>query len=132
MGRPPSPTPAQQKEATRRRAQSAKLHELADSCDRSISTMRRAPRRLNHILVAIGSRRKPDVGNIAPRSVDLTTGDRLPSAMCQLAESRGSFHGDFATLSGMALMRLNSRAVKAAELLHVEKRPCGLPFRHRS
>jgi len=40
MGRPP----AQQKEATRRRAQVATLQELADSCDRSISTMRRATR----------------------------------------------------------------------------------------
>jgi DNA invertase Pin-like site-specific DNA recombinase len=44
MGRPPSLTPAQQKEATRRRAQGAKLKELADSYDRSISTMRRATR----------------------------------------------------------------------------------------
>jgi DNA invertase Pin-like site-specific DNA recombinase len=42
MGRPPSLTPAQQKEATRRRAQGATLQELADSCDRSIATMRRA------------------------------------------------------------------------------------------
>jgi DNA invertase Pin-like site-specific DNA recombinase len=42
MGRPPSLTPAQQKEATRRRAQGATLQELADSYDRSISTMRRA------------------------------------------------------------------------------------------
>jgi DNA invertase Pin-like site-specific DNA recombinase len=41
MGRPPSLTPAQQKEATRRRAQGATLQELADSYDRSISTMRR-------------------------------------------------------------------------------------------
>jgi DNA invertase Pin-like site-specific DNA recombinase len=41
MGRPPS---AQQKEATRRRAQGATLQELADSYDRSISTMRRATR----------------------------------------------------------------------------------------
>jgi hypothetical protein len=31
MGRPPSLTPAQQKEATRRRAQGATLQELADS-----------------------------------------------------------------------------------------------------
>ena len=37
MGRPPSLTPAQQKEATRRRAQSATLQELADSYDRSIA-----------------------------------------------------------------------------------------------
>src|SRR5271155_5026206 len=46
MGRPPSPTfpEAQQKEATRRRAQGATLQELADSYDRSISTMRRATR----------------------------------------------------------------------------------------
>jgi DNA invertase Pin-like site-specific DNA recombinase len=45
MGRPhSSPQPAQQKEATRRRAQGATLQELADSYDRSISTMRRATR----------------------------------------------------------------------------------------
>jgi DNA invertase Pin-like site-specific DNA recombinase len=44
MGRPPSLTPAQQKEATRRCAQGATLQELADSYDRSISTMRRATR----------------------------------------------------------------------------------------
>jgi DNA invertase Pin-like site-specific DNA recombinase len=44
MGRPPSLTPAQQKEATRRRAQGATLQELADSYDRSISTMRRVTR----------------------------------------------------------------------------------------
>jgi Resolvase, N terminal domain len=44
MGCPPSLTPAQQKEATRRRAQGATLQELADSYDRSISTMRRATR----------------------------------------------------------------------------------------
>jgi DNA invertase Pin-like site-specific DNA recombinase len=44
MGRPPSLTPAQQKEATRRRVQGATLQELADSYDRSISTMRRATR----------------------------------------------------------------------------------------
>jgi DNA invertase Pin-like site-specific DNA recombinase len=37
-------TPAQQKEATRRRAQGATLQELADSYDRSISTMRGATR----------------------------------------------------------------------------------------
>ena len=37
-------TPAQQKEATRRRAQGATLQELANSYDRSISTMRRATR----------------------------------------------------------------------------------------
>jgi DNA invertase Pin-like site-specific DNA recombinase len=44
MGRPPSLTSAQQKEATRRRARGATLQELADSYDRSISTMRRATR----------------------------------------------------------------------------------------
>jgi hypothetical protein len=44
IGRPPSLTPKQQKEATRRRAQGATLQELADSHDRSISTMRRATR----------------------------------------------------------------------------------------
>jgi DNA invertase Pin-like site-specific DNA recombinase len=44
MGRPPSLTPAQQKEATRRRGQGATLQELADSYDRSISTMRRTTR----------------------------------------------------------------------------------------
>src|SRR5690242_12252475 len=44
MGRPPSLAPEQQKEATRRRAQGATLQELADSYDRSISTMRRATR----------------------------------------------------------------------------------------
>jgi hypothetical protein len=40
----PLPSPAQQKETTRRRAQSATLQELADSYDRSISTMRRNTR----------------------------------------------------------------------------------------
>src|ERR1700720_2055086 len=44
MGRPPSLTSAQQKEAIRRRAQGATLRELADSYDRSIATMRRATR----------------------------------------------------------------------------------------
>jgi DNA invertase Pin-like site-specific DNA recombinase len=44
MGRPPSLTPEQQKEASRRRAEGATLQELADSYDRSISTMRRATR----------------------------------------------------------------------------------------
>src|SRR3954467_2798408 len=44
MGRPPSLTAAQQREATRRRAEGATLQELADSYDRSISTMRRAIR----------------------------------------------------------------------------------------
>jgi DNA invertase Pin-like site-specific DNA recombinase len=44
MGRPPSLTPAQQKVATRRRAQGATLQELADSYGRSISTIRRVTR----------------------------------------------------------------------------------------
>jgi DNA invertase Pin-like site-specific DNA recombinase len=44
MGRPRSLTPAQQKEASKRRAEGATLQELADSYDRSISTMRRATR----------------------------------------------------------------------------------------
>ena len=45
MGRPPTlTTPAQHKKATRRRAQGATLQELADSYDRSTSTMRRATR----------------------------------------------------------------------------------------
>src|SRR5271156_5290011 len=44
MGRPPSLTPAQQKKATRRRAQGATFRELADSYDRSVATMRRATR----------------------------------------------------------------------------------------
>jgi DNA invertase Pin-like site-specific DNA recombinase len=44
MGRPPSLTAAQQKEATRRRAQGATLQELADSYGRSIATMRRSTR----------------------------------------------------------------------------------------
>src|ERR1700730_10368539 len=44
MGRPPSLTPAQQKEATRRRAQGATLQELADSYNVGISTIRRATR----------------------------------------------------------------------------------------
>jgi hypothetical protein len=44
MGRPPTLNPAQQKEATRRRAQGATLQELAKSYDRSISTMRRVTR----------------------------------------------------------------------------------------
>jgi len=47
MGRPPSLTSEQQKEATRRRAQGATLQELADSYDRSISTMRRATTQRN-------------------------------------------------------------------------------------
>src|SRR5271168_3796101 len=44
MGRPPALTPSQQKEATRRRARGATLHELAKSYNRSIATMRRATR----------------------------------------------------------------------------------------
>jgi DNA invertase Pin-like site-specific DNA recombinase len=44
MGRPPSLTPSQLKEANRRRRRGATLQELADSYDRSISTMRRATR----------------------------------------------------------------------------------------
>src|SRR3954453_5784007 len=44
MGRPPSMTPAQQKEATRRRAQGATLQELAHSYNVGISTIRRVTR----------------------------------------------------------------------------------------
>jgi DNA invertase Pin-like site-specific DNA recombinase len=44
MGQPPSLTLAQQKEATRRRAQGATLQELADSYNVGISTIRRAMR----------------------------------------------------------------------------------------
>jgi DNA invertase Pin-like site-specific DNA recombinase len=44
MGRPPSLTPAQQKEATRRRARGATLQELAKSYNVGISTIRRATR----------------------------------------------------------------------------------------
>ena len=44
MGRPPALTPAQQKEATRRRAQGATLQELAHSYNVGISTIRRATR----------------------------------------------------------------------------------------
>jgi DNA invertase Pin-like site-specific DNA recombinase len=44
MGRPPSLTPAQQKEAARRRAQGATLQELAHSYDVGISTIRRVTR----------------------------------------------------------------------------------------
>jgi hypothetical protein len=44
MGRPPSLTPVQRSEASRRRAQGATLQELADSYDRSIATMQRATR----------------------------------------------------------------------------------------
>jgi hypothetical protein len=44
MGRPPSLTSAQIKEATRRRSQGATLQEFADSYDRSIATMRRVTR----------------------------------------------------------------------------------------
>jgi DNA invertase Pin-like site-specific DNA recombinase len=42
MGRPPSLTPAQQKEASRRRAKGATLQELAHSYNVGISTIRRA------------------------------------------------------------------------------------------
>jgi DNA invertase Pin-like site-specific DNA recombinase len=42
MGRPPSLTPEQQKEATRRHAQGATLQELAQSYNVGISTIRRA------------------------------------------------------------------------------------------
>ena len=45
MGRPPSLTPEQQKEATRRRAQGATLQELADSYDVGTSTIRRVTRK---------------------------------------------------------------------------------------
>ena len=44
MGRPPALTPAQQKEATRRRARGATLHELARSYNVGISTIRRVTR----------------------------------------------------------------------------------------
>ena len=44
MGRPPSLTSAQRKEAARRRAQGATLAELADSYNVGISTIRRATR----------------------------------------------------------------------------------------
>ena len=44
MGRPPALTPVQQKEAARRRAQGATLHELARSYNVGISTIRRATR----------------------------------------------------------------------------------------
>jgi DNA invertase Pin-like site-specific DNA recombinase len=44
MGRPPSFTPAQQKEATGRRARGATLKELAHSYNVGISTIRRATR----------------------------------------------------------------------------------------
>jgi DNA invertase Pin-like site-specific DNA recombinase len=44
MGRPPALTPAQQKEATRRRAEGATLDELARSYNVGISTIRRATR----------------------------------------------------------------------------------------
>jgi hypothetical protein len=42
MGRPPALTAAQQKEATKRRAQGATLDELARSYNVGISTIRRA------------------------------------------------------------------------------------------
>jgi DNA invertase Pin-like site-specific DNA recombinase len=44
MGRPPSLTPSQQKEAARRRAQGATLQELANSYNVGISTIRRVTR----------------------------------------------------------------------------------------
>jgi DNA invertase Pin-like site-specific DNA recombinase len=44
MGRPPALTPQQQKEATRRRAEGATLHELARSYAVGVSTIRRATR----------------------------------------------------------------------------------------
>ena len=44
MGGPPTLTPEQQKEATRRRTQGATLQELAHSYDVGISTIRRATR----------------------------------------------------------------------------------------
>ena len=44
MGRPPALSPAQQKEATRRRAEAATLDELARSYNVGISTIRRATR----------------------------------------------------------------------------------------
>jgi DNA invertase Pin-like site-specific DNA recombinase len=44
MGRPSSLTPAQQKEATRRRAQGATLQELAHSYNVGVSTIRRVTR----------------------------------------------------------------------------------------
>jgi DNA invertase Pin-like site-specific DNA recombinase len=45
MGRPPSLTPEQKKEATRRRAQGATLQELADSYNVSRATISRLPSR---------------------------------------------------------------------------------------
>ena len=44
MGRPPAHSPAQQKEATGRRAEGATLDELARSYNVGISTIRRATR----------------------------------------------------------------------------------------
>jgi DNA invertase Pin-like site-specific DNA recombinase len=44
MGQPRSFEPAEEKEATTRRAQGATLQGLAGSCDRSITTMRRVTR----------------------------------------------------------------------------------------
>ena len=55
MGRPPSLTPAQQKEATRRGAQGATLQELTDSYDCSISTIApRHPRLMTPTTVHLG------------------------------------------------------------------------------
>src|SRR5271154_3447507 len=48
MGRPPSLTPAQMKEATRRRGQGATLDELAKSYNVGISTIRRATSRARY------------------------------------------------------------------------------------
>jgi DNA invertase Pin-like site-specific DNA recombinase len=50
MGQPPALTPAQQKEATRRRAQGVTLHELARSYNVGISAIRRATRRISSLL----------------------------------------------------------------------------------
>ena len=44
MGRPPSLTPSQRKEAARRRAQGATLQELADNDNVGINTVRRHTR----------------------------------------------------------------------------------------
>src|SRR5436305_5929034 len=48
MSRPPSLTPEQRKEATKRRAQGATLQELAHSYNVGISTIRRATRELSN------------------------------------------------------------------------------------
>jgi hypothetical protein len=65
MGRPASLTPAQQKEAIRRRwIDGATLQELADSYDRSIATMHRATRAagpfdIDNLLITVATRSKP-------------------------------------------------------------------------